>query len=242
MSCGCGNSNSIASCTCSDNCPNKTSDITLFDGSFSSIIVPEGAGLNEVLALLESYVMTSISDLDLTFPLGLNCLGLAPGTYGYNQIFQAIIDQLCSMGGGSTTLFKSMPIQLSIDQAYGYPFTGEPFEIALGDVVEITPITLTVVTAGDYIISSEFILDSGQPDQRWIGYELRVNGVVVPYSTRVVRIVGGTPADNIDSFSVSSEALELYPGDEISLWVSNTSVETDGDIIIIGGSLEARSF
>jgi hypothetical protein len=242
MSCGCGNSNSLTSCTCSDNCPNKTSDITLFDGNFSSIVVPEGAGLNEVLALLESYVMTSVSDLNLTFPLGLNCLGLDPGTYGYNQIFQAIINQLCSMGGGSTTLFKSMPIQLSIDEPYGFPFTGEPYQIPVDDVVEITPITLEVVTAGDYIISSEFVLDSGDPKQRWIGYELRVNGVVVPYSTRVVRIFGGTPADNINSFSVSSKAVGLSAGDEISLWVSNTFVEVDSDIIIVGGSLEARSF
>lgn len=97
MSCGCGNSNSLTSCTCSDNCPNKTSDITLFDGNFSSIVVPEGASLNEVLALLESYVMTSVSDLNLTFSLGVNCLGLSPGTYGYNQILQAIIDYVCEL-------------------------------------------------------------------------------------------------------------------------------------------------
>lgn len=97
MSCGCGNSNSLASCTCSDNCPNKTSDITLFDGNFSSIVVPEGAGLNEVLALLESYVISSISDLNLTFTIGSNCLGLTPGVYGYNQVLQAVIDYMCGL-------------------------------------------------------------------------------------------------------------------------------------------------
>ena len=241
MSCGCGNSNSIASCTCSDNCPNKTSDITLFDGSFSSIIVPEGAGLNEVLALLESYVMTSISDLNLTFPLGLNCLGLAPGTYGYNQIFQAIINQLCSMGGGSTTLFKSLPLQLSIEEPGGYPYTGDPFAIGTSQTLEVTPITLVVQTAGDYIVSSEFVLDCGNPSKRWLGYELRVNGVVIPYSTRIARMIGGTPADYINSFSVSSEALELYPGDEISLWISNVQ-GAEADVLVFGASLEARSF
>lgn len=97
MSCSCGNSNSLASCTCSDNCPNKTSDITLFDGNFSSIFVPEGASLNDVLALLESYVMTSISDLNLTFTIGSNCLGLTPGVYGYNQILQAVINYVCGL-------------------------------------------------------------------------------------------------------------------------------------------------
>jgi hypothetical protein len=138
-------------------------------------------------------------------------------------------------------LFKSLPLQLSIEEPGGWPFTGDPFEIAIFETIEITPITLTVVTEGDYIISSEFVIDSGNPKPRWIGYELRVNGVVVPYSTRVVRIVGGTPADNIDSFSVSSKAVELYPGDEISLWVSNND-DTEGSVLILGGSLEARSF
>jgi len=95
MGCGCGNSNSLASCTCSDNCPNKTSDITLFDGSFSSIVVPEGAGLNEVFSLLESFVMTNISDLNLTFTIGANCIGLSAGTYGYNQVLQAVISYVC---------------------------------------------------------------------------------------------------------------------------------------------------
>lgn len=97
MSCGCGNSNSLTSCTCSDNCPNKTSDITLFDGNLSSIVVPEGAGLNEVLELLETYVMDSISDLNLTFSLGSNCFGLTPGVYGYSQILQAIITYVCGL-------------------------------------------------------------------------------------------------------------------------------------------------
>lgn len=97
MSCSCGNSNSLTSCTCSDNCPNKTSDITLFDGNFSSVVVPEGASLNDVLELLESYVMTSVSDLNLTFTIGSNCIGLAPGVYGYNQVLQAIIDYTCGL-------------------------------------------------------------------------------------------------------------------------------------------------
>lgn len=51
MSCNNCNSN----CSCSDNCPNKTSDITLFDGTFNSIEVPCDASLNDVLALLEEY-------------------------------------------------------------------------------------------------------------------------------------------------------------------------------------------
>jgi hypothetical protein len=213
----------------------------LFDGNFSSIPVPEGAGLNEVLELLESFVLTSISDLNLTFSLGLNCFGLAPGVYGYNQLLQAIIDKLCSSGSGGNVLFESMPIQLSIDEPGGFPYTGTPFTIGIGGTLEISPITLTVENPGDYIVSAEFVVDGGTPKPAWVGYEIRVNGTVVPYSTRVVRIMGGTPSDRINSFCVSTKALDLSEGDEISLWICNQGTNIY-NIIVIGSSLEARSF
>lgn len=97
MSCGCGNNNSLTSCTCSDNCPNKTSDITLFDGNMTLISIPEGATLNDVLELLELYMLNGLNNLDLTFTIGSNCIGLVPGNYGYNQILQSIITYVCGL-------------------------------------------------------------------------------------------------------------------------------------------------
>lgn len=98
MSCSsCSDNNSFTSCGCSDNCPSKTSDITLFDGVLSSINVPVGSDLNDVLSLLELFVLENINGLNLTMDLlSTNCLGLPAGTYGIQQVINAIIDTLCA--------------------------------------------------------------------------------------------------------------------------------------------------
>jgi microcystin-dependent protein len=104
MACGC-TQNGLTSCGCSDNCPYKTSDITVFDGNFTSIVLPEGAGLNEALEALEEFVLNTVNNLNLVFTVAPgNCLGLAPGEYGYSQIFNAIIDNLCALGVDVTNL------------------------------------------------------------------------------------------------------------------------------------------
>ena len=104
MSCtNCGNLGS--NCSCSDNCPTKTSDITTFDGSFNIIEVPCDASLNDVLALLESYTTNMVAELSdmtsYTLEEG-NCLGLAAGTYGFQQILDAVISELCGAGCNMT--------------------------------------------------------------------------------------------------------------------------------------------
>lgn len=99
MSCTtCGNLGS--NCSCSDNCPTKTSDITVFDGSFNIIEVPCDASLNDVLTLLESYTTNMVAELSdmtsVTITEG-NCIGLAAGTYGIQQVIDAILVQLCAI-------------------------------------------------------------------------------------------------------------------------------------------------
>lgn len=99
MACNsCGNGNSLSSCGCQDNCPTKTSEF-LFDGVFSTIVVPSGSTLNDVLLLLESYTLSTISNLNLEFELaGGTCLPLSAGTYSYQQIIDAVILYMCGMG------------------------------------------------------------------------------------------------------------------------------------------------
>jgi hypothetical protein len=98
MACSsCNSGNSLSSCGCVDNCPTKTSEFT-FDGIFSSIPVPPGSTLNEVLLLMETFVMNSIGDLNFNYELtSENCLGLPAGTYSYQQMIDAIITLLCSL-------------------------------------------------------------------------------------------------------------------------------------------------
>ncbi len=64
MSCTtCGSKNN---CHCSDNCPNKASDITTYDcNTLSAITVPCGASLCDVLGLLELYITNTASEVSV---------------------------------------------------------------------------------------------------------------------------------------------------------------------------------
>ena len=97
MSCtNCGSK----SCSCSDNCPNKTSDITVFDGQLNVLEVPCGASLNDILALLEAYTTNMVNELDnmvsvvITTP---NPIGLAAGTYSIQQVMNAVLTTLTAL-------------------------------------------------------------------------------------------------------------------------------------------------
>lgn len=111
MACSsCSSGNSLSSCGCVDNCPTKTSEFT-FDGIFSSIPVPAGSTLNEVLLLMETFVMNSIGDLNFNYELTLgNCLGLSPGTYSYQQMIDAISTYVCALEADITTLQEDVAI------------------------------------------------------------------------------------------------------------------------------------
>lgn len=104
MSCtNCGSK----SCSCSDNCPNKTSDITVFDGQLNVLEVPCGASLNDILALLESYTTNMVNELGnmTSVVIGVdNPFGLDPGTYSIQQIIDAIIIELNNINTSITNL------------------------------------------------------------------------------------------------------------------------------------------
>ena len=96
MSCtSCNKSN----CSCSDNCPNKVSDITTFDcNSFNVIEVPCDASLCDVLGLLEAYTTNMVNELsEMTSVVidGENCIGLEAGTYSIQQVIDAILVKIC---------------------------------------------------------------------------------------------------------------------------------------------------
>jgi uncharacterized membrane protein len=98
MSCtSCGSIKS--NCSCSDNCPNKTSDITVFDGVLNTLDVPCGASLNDILALLEAYTTNMVNELDgmTSIVVGVNPYGLTPGTYSIQQFYDAITTYLSTL-------------------------------------------------------------------------------------------------------------------------------------------------
>lgn len=104
MSCSNCGSNGLTSCSCNDNCPDKTSEL-IFDGTLTSVPIPDGATLNDVLLLLEEYVMNSIDALNFEYVLSEpNCIGLSAGTYGYSQILDAINTTICSLSSDITSI------------------------------------------------------------------------------------------------------------------------------------------
>jgi hypothetical protein len=115
MSCtSCNKSN----CTCSDNCPNRVSDITTFDcNNFNVIEVPCDASLCDVLALLEAYTTNMVSELSDMTTVSIeagNCIKLAPGKYGVQQVIDAILSILCSIP--SCPLFVSISVGEGISE------------------------------------------------------------------------------------------------------------------------------
>lgn len=111
MSCSsCNKSN----CSCSDNCPNKVSDITVFDcNTFNVIEVPCDATLCDVLGLLESYTTNMVSELSNMTSVVIaedNCIGLEAGTYSIQQVIDAILTFICT---------PTCPPSVSISQGEG---------------------------------------------------------------------------------------------------------------------------
>lgn len=104
MSCGCIK-NGLTSCGCNDNCPYKTSDITVFDGTFTSIVLDHGASLNDALAALEQYVVDTADALNLVYTVSpSNCLGVPSGEYGYAQLMDIIISNICGVKNSITSI------------------------------------------------------------------------------------------------------------------------------------------
>ena len=101
----CNNSNNgLTNCSCSDNCPTKSSDITTYDGTMLNINVPAGSSLNEVLALLEAYTLSSLNS-GLTYTVASpNAIGLSAGQYTFTQVYEAVNTTITSMKTDVTAL------------------------------------------------------------------------------------------------------------------------------------------
>lgn len=120
MSCtNCGNGNS--NCSCSDNCPNKTSDITLFDGVFNVLEIPCDASLNDVLTLLETYTTNMVNELSgmTSVTVGSNCIGLAAGIYSIQQIYAAVNSAICSLDTRVSDLESANQLFVKINAPIG---------------------------------------------------------------------------------------------------------------------------
>jgi len=120
MSCTtCG---SKKNCHCSDNCPNKASDITTFDcTSLSAITIPCGASLCDVLGLLELYITNTASEVSVIN----DYLNITPhGLLSESSAPQAVASITPGTGDlWAAASIQTMPIVYDDDNAYS-PATG----------------------------------------------------------------------------------------------------------------------
>lgn len=103
--------NGITNCSCADNCPESSSDITLWDGTFSVVSVPAGSSLNEALQLLELYFINlAAGNTNTQYVLSAYnaCLDLPAGTYSHTQMLSAIITKLCATATSLTELIATV--------------------------------------------------------------------------------------------------------------------------------------
>jgi hypothetical protein len=147
MSCSsCGSVNN--NCSCSDNCPNRASDITVFDcNTFNVIEIPCDASLCDVLGLLEAYTTNMVNELSNMTSVSvaeLNCLGLEAGEYSVQQITDAINSIICGLQIDITS------IQNQIDETNGMFARSVPV-----DTNSITPNIGTTWTDGTTQILTE---------------------------------------------------------------------------------------
>lgn len=98
-------------CGCNgNNCPHKTSEVTLFDGNFNNIPVPDGSSLNDVLLLLEQYFTNLVNGVETSFTLAADsaCLGLSAGTYSLQQILDVVVAKVCENASSIQDIYNQI--------------------------------------------------------------------------------------------------------------------------------------
>jgi len=121
-----------------------SSDI-LFDGGFVNVTFDPDATLNDVLLQMESYFNNLVINVsEPVFVLGENCLGMAPGTYSFQEIIQGVIVKLCEVAEGVDVIVTTNDVLLddivlpSCLEGFTGTTTTELFNYIMGKICSIS--------------------------------------------------------------------------------------------------------
>ena len=156
--------------------------------------------------------------------------------YENDELVYTWCQECCGEGRGTTAIIKQLENQLTFDSLTGYPTSNPPPIIANG-IHKFTPMDTTIPEVGEYIVTADFTMEyGGGTPISGSGiktlYELRIDGVQIPYSTRFVKVYTGTPANYINTFTVTTEANITNPNSKIELWFNSNTDDENNSLLV----------
>lgn len=151
--------------------------------------------------------------------------------------------QECCGGGETIVVFNQLENQLLFDSAIGYPSSNQPPFIPNG-ISKFSSMDTLIPNSGTYIVTADFTMEYGGATP--IGgsgvktlYELRLDGVQVPYSTRFVKVNTGTPTNYLNTFTLTTEVIATSDNQTLELWFNSNTAETDNSLLVMSCSIKA---
>jgi len=212
-----------------ENCSPVSSNCVVWQGpDIPFLDLCHGDSVTEVVFELATKVQEIITSLDPE-SYDLKCFDSKCPPANFADLLQAIIDRSCDCdceGGGSTGAVyyfsQYEQYQMIIDELYGYNPQGVPFLLLADQTTHVTPLDILIDNAGEYVINVDFSVLGGGSQGCDLGYELRIDGTLVPYSTRANRQMSSTPeALNVNRHILTKA--NITEGQTIELWIYNNS-------------------
>lgn len=145
-------------------------------------------------------------------------------------------------GSESEIVFNQLQNQLTFESNTGFPSSNQPPFIPTG-ISKYTLMDTTIPNAGTYVVSADFTMEYGggqatQGSGIKVLYELRINGVAIPYSTRFVKVHTGTPATHINTFTVES-ITSVNQNSTLELWLNSNTDNVESALLISSCTMKA---
>lgn len=163
--------------------------------------------------------------------------------YENEELIYTFCQECCGGEGGTTAIIKQLENQLTFDSLTGFPSSNPPSIIANG-IHKFTPMDTTIPEVGEYIVTADFTMEYGgatliSGSGIKTLYELRIDGVQIPYSTRFVKVHTGTPTNYINTFTVTTEANITNPNSRIELWFNSNTGDENNSLVVLSCTITA---
>lgn len=140
-------------------------------------------------------------------------------------------------------IFNNLQNQLDFNSLDGFPMSDPPALIPNG-ISKFTPMDTPIQQIGNYVISANFTMEYGgslpvSGSGIKVLFELRKNGVQIPYSTRFVKVNTGTPSPYINTFTTNCETNINASGDVIELWFNSNTDDLNNSLFVASCSITA---